>query len=113
LFLFRDVFKIELKGLGKTVGAKRGLRLPVVLTVEEVQRLFKYVEGKNLLILQLLYGSGLRLMEVARLRVKDIDFNANLIFIRGGKQDKDRSTMLPECIKDRLHSHLQEVKIIT
>ena len=52
-------------------------------------------------------------MEVARLRVKDIDFNANLIFIRGGKQDKDRSTMLPECIKDRLHSHLQEVKIIT
>jgi len=69
LFLFREVLKVELKGLGKTVRAKRGIRLPVVLTVEEVQQLFKYVEGENLLILQLLYGSGLRLMELARLRV--------------------------------------------
>jgi integron integrase len=110
LFLFRDVFKIELSDLGKTVRAKRGLKLPVVLTVEEVQELFKYTEGKRLLILQLLYGSGLRLMELARLRVKDIDFKANLIFVRGSKQDKDHSTMLPERVKDKLHSHLQEVK---
>jgi len=110
LFLFRDVLKIELSGLGKTVRAKRGLRLPVVLTVEEAQELFKYVEGKSLLILQLLYGSGLRLMELARLRVKDIDFNAKLIFVRAGKQDKNRSTMLPECVRDKLHSHLQKVK---
>ena len=110
LFLFRDVLKMELSDLGKTVRAKRGLRLPVVLTVEEVQQLFEHVEGRSLLILQLLYGSGLRLMELARLRVKDVDFKANLIFVRASKQDKDRSTMLPECVKDKLYSHLQEVK---
>lgn len=110
LFLFRNILKIELSGLDKTVRAKRGLKLPVVLTVEEIQQLFKHTEGKNLLILQLLYGSGLRLMELARLRVKDIDFKTNLLFVRSGKQDKDRSTMLPECVKDKLCSHLQEVK---
>ena len=112
LFLFRDVLKIGLFGLDKTVRAKRGLRLPVVLTVEETQELFKHVKGKHLLILQLLYGSGLRLMEVARLRVKDIDFNSNLIFVRASKQDKDRSTMLPQYIKDKLHLHLEEVKLL-
>lgn len=111
LFLFRDVLKINLNDLNKTVRAKRGPKLPVVLAVEEIQKLFRHVKGKrNLLILQLLYGSGLRLMEVARLRIKDIDFNTNLIFVRNGKGDKDRSTILPECVKDKLHLHLQEVK---
>ncbi|MEA3489862.1 MAG: integron integrase [Candidatus Omnitrophota bacterium] len=110
LFLFRDVLKIELGDLSKTVRAKRGVKLPVVLSVEEVQELFKHVKGKNLLILQLLYGSGLRLMEVARLRIKDIDFDSNLIFVRSGKQDKDRSTMLPQYVKNKLRLHLQEVK---
>ena len=112
LFLFRNVLKIEPGDLSKTVRAKRGIKLPVVLTVEEVQELFKHVKGKNLLILQLLYGSGLRLMEVARLRVKDIDFNSNLLFVRGGKQDKDRSTMLPQHVKEKLRLHLQEVKAL-
>jgi len=112
LFLFRDVLKIGLSGMDKTVRAKRGLRLPVVLTVEEVQELFKHVKGNYLLILQLLYGSGLRLMEAARLRVKDIDFNSNMVFVRGSKQDKDRSTMLPQYIKDKLRLHLEEVRLL-
>ena len=112
LFFFREVLGTELKDLGQTLRAKRGPRLPVVLTVEEVQELFKQVKGKSLLALQLLYGSGLRLMELARLRVQDIDFDSGLIFVRSGKGDKDRSTILPECIKQKLCSHLEEVKAI-
>ncbi len=112
LFLFRDVLNMELNDLGKTVRAKRGVKLPVVLSVEEVGKLFGQIEGKNLLILQLLYGSGLRLMELARLRVKDIDFDANLIFVRSGKGDKDRTTMLPQLLKDRLRLYMEEVRIV-
>jgi integron integrase len=110
LFLFRDVLKTELGDLSKTVRAKRGQKLPVVLSPEEIQALFKHVEGLDLLILQLLYGSGLRLLELARLRVKDIDFEQNLIFVRGGKGDKDRATILPQTVKDILKKHLDEVK---
>lgn len=112
LFLFRDVLEIELNSLSKAVRAKRGPKLPVVLSIEEVGKLFANVEGKYLLILQLLYGAGLRLMELARLRVNDIDFNANLIFVRGSKGDKDRSTILPMCIKEQLSEHLQQVKLL-
>lgn len=112
LFLFRDVLNMELNDLGKTVRAKRGVKLPVVLSVEEVGKLFGQIEGKNLLILQLLYGSGLRLMELARLRIKDIDFDAGLIFVRSGKGDKDRTTMLPRRIKDRLRLYMDEVKLV-
>ncbi len=110
LFLFRNILKKEVGGLAQTVRAKRGIKLPVVLTVEEVKDLFKYVTGKNLLILQLLYGSGLRLMELARLRIADIDFDSNLVFVRGGKGDKDRTTMLAENVKENLRLHLREVK---
>lgn len=74
LFLYRNILNIEVNGLGKTVRTKRGPRLPVVLTIEEVEKLFLHVEGTHLLFIQLLYGSGLRLMELARLRVQDIDF---------------------------------------
>jgi integron integrase len=111
LFLFRDVLKIELGDLSKTVRAKRGQRLPVVLSPEEVQELFKKVKGLNLLIIQLLYGAGLRLMELARLRVKDIDFDSNLIFVRASKGDKDRTTILPQTVKDKLKLHIDQVKL--
>jgi len=110
LFLFRDVMKTELGDLSKTVRAKRGQRLPVVLSPEEVQSLFKNVKGLSLLILQLLYGSGLRLLELARLRVKDIDFGQNLIFVQGGKGDKDRTTILPQTVKSILEKHLDGTK---
>ena len=112
LFLFREVLRIDLKGLDKTVRAKRGIKLPVVLTVDEVGRLFEHVEGRSLLIIKLLYGAGLRLMELARLRVKDIDFDSNLIFARDSKGGKDRATILPESIKDDLREQLEKVKVL-
>ncbi len=110
LFLFRAVLKTDLADLNKTVRAKRGQRLPVVLSVQEVREIFKHANGVSLLILQMLYGAGLRLMEAARLRVKDIDFDSNLIIVRGGKGDKDRTTMLPEAVKEHLPLHLDKVR---
>jgi integron integrase len=112
LFLFKNVLHVELVNMEDTVRAKRGQKLPVVLTVGEVQELFKHVKGRNLLIIQLIYGSGIRLMELARLRVKDIDFGSNLLFVRSGKGDKDRSTILPEFVKTELKLHLDKVKTL-
>ena len=106
------MLQTELGDLSKTVRAKRSQRLPVVLSREEVQELFKHAEGLNLLILQLLYGAGIRLMELARLRVKDIDFYSSLLFVRDGKGDKDRSTILPEVVKKELRLHLEKAKTL-
>ena len=112
LFLFRNVLKIEIGDLSGAVRAKRGPKLPVVLTVDEIRQLFSCMEGKQLLITQILYGSGLRLMELARLRVKDIDFGSGLIFVRSSKGDKDRSTILPVSVRAPLQQHLIEVKTL-
>jgi integron integrase len=112
LFLFRNVLKVDLKDLRKTVRAKRGTKLPVVFTVSEVQKLFDNVAGVKQLILKLIYGAGLRLMEALRLRVKNIDFEAGLLFVRSGKGDKDRSTILPEHLKQPLREHLKAVKAL-
>jgi integron integrase len=110
LFLFREILKIEMKGLESTIRAKRGQRLPVVLSVAEVQALLGQMSGRPLLMARILYGAGLRLMELARLRVQDIDFDGGMIFVRGGKGDKDRSTILPEAVRDDLREHLEKVK---
>jgi integron integrase len=112
LFLFRNVLKIEIGDLSSTIRAKRGPKLPVVLAVEEVRQLFSCMEGKQLLIAQILYGAGLRLMELARLRVKDIDFGSGLIFVRSSKGDKDRSTILPGSVREPLQQHLTEVRAL-
>jgi len=112
LFLFREILKIEMKGLESTIRAKRGQRLPVVLSVAEVQALLGRMTGTPLLIARILYGAGLRLMELARLRVQDIDFDGGMIFVRGGKGDKDRSTILPEAVRDDLRAHLEKVKTL-
>lgn len=112
LFLFRNVLGKEIGDLSNTVRAKRGQKLPVVFSVDEVKSLFAHMFGKSLLIAELIYGSGLRLMELARLRVKDIDFDANTIFVRSGKGDKDRSTVLPAAVKEKLREHLKEVKAL-
>jgi integron integrase len=93
-------------------GRSGGQKLPVVLSVEEVKQLFSRLSGTNLLIAEMLYGAGMRLMEVARLRVKDVDFEANTIFVRRGKGDKDRSTVLPSAVKERLREHLKRVKAL-
>jgi len=110
LFLFREVLKIELDTIAGAVRAKRGPKLPVVLTPNEVKEIFKHVSGKDKLALQLLYGTGVRIAELACLRVKDIDFESGLIFIRSGKGDKDRSTVLPEYLKADLRAHFKEVQ---
>jgi integron integrase len=112
LFVFRNVLHKSPENLGKTVRAKRGDRLPVVFSVAEVKGLLEQMSGASRLIAELLYGSGMRLMEVARLRVKDIDFDANTIFVRSGKGDKDRSTILPDVVRDRLKEHLKGVKLL-
>ncbi len=110
LFLFREVLRKEFGDLKGTVRAKKGTRLPMVLSVDEVKRLFDHLAGRHLLIIQLLYGAGLRLMECARLRVQDIDFDTGLIYVRGAKGDKDRTTILPESVREGLSRHLEDVK---
>jgi len=110
LFFFRYVLGKEAGDLADTVRAKRGQKLPVIFSVEEVKRLLACMNGKDLLIAGLLYGAGLRLMELARLRVKDIDMDLNTLTVRSGKGDKDRTTILPATVKDQLKNHLIEVK---
>ena len=112
LFLFRDVLHRDLENMQGTIRAKRGTRLPVVLSMEEVKSVFQHLSGRYLMIMQLLYGSGMRISELTRLRVKDIDFQENTIFIRSSKGDKDRSTMLPKQLKLQLIQHLEQVKKI-
>jgi integron integrase len=110
LFLFREVLKIDLHDLSKTVRAKRGPKLPAVLSENEVRNLLENLNGRELLLVHILYGTGMRLMEVARLRVQDIDFGLNSIIVRAGKGDKDRMTVLPDAVKDQLKEHLAATK---
>jgi len=110
LFLFRNVLCKDIGDLADTVRAKRGQKLPVVFSVEEVKRLLACLNGRDFLIAGLIYGTGLRLMELARLRVKDIDMDLNTLTVRSGKGDKDRTTVLPITVKDQLRNHLVEIK---
>ena len=83
-----------------------------MLTIDEVKALFSGMSGTSLLIAQVLYGSGLRLMELARLRLKDIDFGMQVITVRSGKGDKDRTTVLPEAVEEKLREHLERAKTL-
>jgi len=95
LFLYREVLAQELPWLDNIVRAKRTARLPVVLTRDEVRAVIRQLRGVHRLMAILLHGAGLRLLEAARVRVKDIDFARHQIMVRGGKGDKDRATALP------------------
>ena len=110
LFLCRNVLHVELKDMEKNLRSKQGKKLPVVLSPEEVKRLLYHVTGTNSLMLRLIYSGGLRLSECSRLRVKDLDYDQDLIFVRSGKGDKDRSTILAGKIQSELKSHLEKVK---
>ena len=110
LFLYRDVLRQELPWLDDVVRAKRTVRLPVVLGRDEVRAVLRQLRGTPRLMAILLYGSGLRLLECARLRVKDIDFTRNQIMVRAGKGDKDRATPLPSVARADLAAHLGAVK---
>ena len=109
LFLYREVLKQDL-GPVDAFHAKKPKRLPTVLTRDEVCRLFVHLSGANLLMARLLYGSGLRLMECLRLRVKDLDFEYRTITVRDGKGEQDRVTILPESLIGPLQDHLRIVK---
>jgi integron integrase len=111
LFLYREVLRLELGWLQNIVRAKPPKRLPVVLTRDEVRTLLRELDGPLWLVATLLYGSGLRLLEGLRVRVKDIDFGANQITVRSGKGQKDRVTMLPAALKDPLLRHLETVRL--
>ncbi len=104
LFLYREVLEQDLPWLQDVVRVKRPARLPVVLTQTEVAEVLERMQGVHGLMARLLYGTGMRLMEVVRLRVKDVDFECLEIVVRDGKGGKDRVTMLPR----KLSSHLQE-----
>ena len=106
LFLLREVIQCPPEGLSSAVRAKRGRRLPVVFSCDEVKRLFGCMDGTTKLMAQLIYGAGLRLMECITLRVKDIDFDRDRIFVRSGKGNKDRSTLLPGSLVGALKEHL-------
>ena len=112
LLLFREVLRTDLEDMAQTVRAKRGPKLPTVLSVAEIQALLATVEPEYRLMVKLLYGSGLRLMELLRLRVKDIDFDAGLVMVRSGKGDKDRMTLLPASLHEELRTHLAKVRKI-
>ncbi len=107
LFLYRDVLQMDLPDIGQVVRASKPARLPVVLTRDEVQRVFVQLEGRARLIVGLLYGSGLRLAEGLSLRVKDLDLERRELMVRHGKGGKDRVTVIPEQIITPLADHLR------
>ncbi len=110
LFLYKHVLNIELPWLDEVISAKQPKRLPVVLTVTEVRRLLSAMSGTTGLIASLLYGTGMRVLEGARLRVQDIEFERREIIVREGKGNKDRVTVLPENLIIQLQDHLKRVK---
>jgi len=110
LFLYRDVLGRRVAWLDGMVHAKRGGRLPVVLTADEVCAILKHLEGECWLVAVLLYGAGLRLMEALQLRVKDLDFERHEIRLRAGKGGKDRVTVLPAVVCKALQAHLEVVR---
>jgi integron integrase len=110
LFLYLEVLGRQLDDLGRMVRARRPHRLPEVLTRAEVETLLRRLQGTPWLVGSLLYGSGLRLLEALRLRVKDVDPDAGEIVVRDGKGRKDRVTMLPERVKEVLRRHLGRIR---
>jgi integron integrase len=112
LFLYREVLGAELPWLDGIESAKRAVRLPVVLTPDEVHVVLARTEGTSGLILRLLYGTGLRILEALRLRVKDVDFARCEILVRDGKGAKDRVTVLPASLSRPLREHLVRVRTL-
>jgi integron integrase len=110
LFLYKQVLDVDLPWLDNVVRAKPSRRLPVVLSTTEVRTVLSQLRGDHWLVASLLYGSGLRLMEALRLRVKDVDFPYRQLIVRDGKGGKDRVTILPTGVVDPLRVHLERVR---
>ena len=112
LFYYKNVLGIPVDNLGSIIRAKKPLRLPVVMSRDEVKAVLSCLNGEKRLAARILYGTGLRLMECLELRVQDIDFDCNEILVRNGKGAKDRVTMLPGVLKIALKEHLAYVRTI-
>lgn len=109
-FLYREVVGVPLGPVEGAVRAQRPVRLPAVLTRDEVRLVLAHLDGTPRLVALLLYGAGLRLMEAMRLRVKDVDLALGTLTVRGGKGDKDRTTVLPDVARDPLVAQLAAVR---
>jgi len=112
LFLYRFVLEVQLPWLDEVVPARRPRRLPVVLTPSEVRALLNELNGTMWLVVSLLYGTGMRLLEALRLRVKDLEFERRELIVRGGKGGKDRVTVLPENLIRPLQAQLARTKTL-
>jgi len=112
LFLYRVVLGIQLPWMEGVVRAKRPKRVPTVLSQDEARSLLAHMEGRPQLLASLLYGTGMRLMECLRLRVKDVDFARNEITIRGGKGAKDRHTVLPKSLVEPLQREIERARML-
>ena len=111
IFLYREVLHVLVAEIGEFERVRRPARLPEVLSREEVKLVLAAAAPEYQLPLRLLYGTGLRLMELLRLRVKDVDFGRNQIMVRSGKGQKDRVTVLPESLKAELQAHLERWRL--
>lgn len=112
LFLYREVLGINLPWMESVVRAKRPQRLPTVLSRGEVQALLAHLDGRSWLLVSVLYGTGMRLMECLRLRVKDVDFARNEITVRDGKGGKDRRTVLPKSLVEPLLREVERARVL-
>jgi integron integrase len=112
LFLYKEVLERELDWMDDIVRAKRSVRIPEVLSPEQVRRLIDQLEGTHQLLARLIYGTGMRLMEAVRLRVRDVDFHYRQITVRNGKGNKDRVTVLPGLLFEPLKAHLVRIKAL-
>lgn len=110
LFYFKHGLGREAGLITGVVRSRKPIRLPVVLSKDEVRRVLSAMSGTPRLMATLLYGSGLRLMECCRLRIKDLDFDQNQVVVRAGKGDKDRLTALPAALREPLRLHLNKVR---
>jgi integron integrase len=110
LFVFREVLHLDIPWVGSIERSSKEPRLPIVFTKDEVKAILAQLKGEKWIMASLLYGSGLRLIECLRLRVKDLDFTNKLIVVREGKGRKERITMLPQNLNMPLQQHLKVVK---
>lgn len=112
LYLYRHVLEIDLPHSIDAIRAKRRRRQPTVLSQDEVAAMLQQLSGSRAFLMRLLYGTGLRISEFVRLRVKDVDFANNRIAVVGGKGGKDRHTVLPASLREELRAHIDKIKAI-
>jgi len=112
VFLYREILGREMGWIDNIERAKQPERLPVVYSRAETRAVLAHLDGQHWLMASLLYGTGLRLMECVRLRVKDVDFAYRQILVRNGKGQKDRVTILPQLLVEPLQRHLEKVKVL-